>query len=400
MKQQPVAGILKLKKGRDKSLRRKHPWIFSGAVESFQVSKTNGEVVKVFSFENEFLGMASVSLQSQIRARMWAFEDVNIDRRFIYQAIENALQLRKQKGLFECTNAIRIVNSEADFMPGLIADLYDDVIVCQLLSAGVEFFKSEIISCLDELIKPKAIVERSDTDSRKKEGLNKCAGLLAGTLPDDKIEIFEGETKFLVDVVLGHKTGFYLDQRDNRKIVASFCMDKEVLNCFSYTGGFGISALANGAKTLINIDTSADALKIAEDNARLNQLDPGKMENITGDVFKVLRTFRDANRLFDVIILDPPKFAESASQIEKAARGYKDINLLAMKLLKPGGLLFTFSCSGHMVPELFRKVVSDAAIDAERRVELVQTLQQASDHPVLLNFPESFYLKGLVCRVW
>lgn len=233
-----------------------------------------------------------------------------------------------------------------------------------------------------------------------KEGLNKCAGLLAGTLPDDKISIFEGETKFLVDVVQGHKTGFYLDQRDNRKIVASFCMDKEVLNCFSYTGGFGISALANGAKTLINIDTSADALKIAEDNARLNQLDPGKMENITGDVFKVLRTFRDANRLFDVIILDPPKFAESASQIEKAARGYKDINLLAMKLLKPGGLLFTFSCSGHMVPELFRKVVSDAAIDAERRVEMVRTLQQASDHPVLLNFPESFYLKGLVCRVW
>ena len=203
-----------------------------------------------------------------------------------------------------------------------------------------------------------------------------------------------------MDVVQGHKTGFYLDQRDNRKIVASFCMDKEVLNCFSYTGGFGISALANGAKTLINIDTSADALKIAEDNARLNQLDPGKMENITGDVFKVLRTFRDANRLFDVIILDPPKFAESASQIEKAARGYKDINLLAMKLLKPGGLLFTFSCSGHMVPELFRKVVSDAAIDAERRVEMVRTLQQASDHPVLLNFPESFYLKGLVCRVW
>ena len=400
MKQQPAAGILKLKKGRDKSLRRKHPWIFSGAVESIQGISANGEIVKVFSFEKEFLGMASVSLQSQIRARMWAFEDVNIDRRFIYQAIENALQLRKQKGLFECTNAIRIVNSEADFMPGLIADLYDDVIVCQLLSAGVEFFKSEIISCLDELIKPKAIVERSDTDSRKKEGLNKCAGLLAGTLPDDKISIFEGETKFLVDVVQGHKTGFYLDQRDNRKIVASFCMDKEVLNCFSYTGGFGISALANGAKTLINIDTSADALKIAEDNARLNQLDPGKMENITGDVFKVLRTFRDANRLFDVIILDPPKFAESASQIEKAARGYKDINLLAMKLLNPGGLLFTFSCSGHMVQELFRKVVSDAAIDAERRVELVRTLQQASDHPVLLNFPESFYLKGLVCRVW
>ena len=400
MKQQPAAGILKLKKGRDKSLRRKHPWIFSGAVESIQGISANGEIVKVFSFEKEFLGMASVSLQSQIRARMWAFEDVNIDRRFIYQAIENALQLRKQKGLFEFTNAIRIVNSEADFMPGLIADLYDDVIVCQLLSAGVEFFKSEIISCLDELIKPKAIVERSDTDSRKKEGLNKCAGLLAGTLPDDKISIFEGETKFLVDVVQGHKTGFYLDQRDNRKIVASFCMDKEVLNCFSYTGGFGISALANGAKTLINIDTSADALKIAEDNARLNQLDPGKMENITGDVFKVLRTFRDANRLFDVIILDPPKFAESASQIEKAARGYKDINLLAMKLLKPGGLLFTFSCSGHMVPELFRKVVSDAAIDAERRVEMVRTLQQASDHPVLLNFPESFYLKGLVCRVW
>ena len=400
MKQQPAAGILKLKKGRDKSLRRKHPWIFSGAVESIQGISANGEIVKVFSFEKEFLGMASVSLQSQIRARMWAFEDVNIDRRFIYQAIENALQLRKQKGLFECTNAIRIVNSEADFMPGLIADLYDDVVVCQFLSAGVEFFKSEIISCLDELIKPKAIVERSDTDSRKKEGLNKCAGLLAGTLPDDKISIFEGETKFLVDVVQGHKTGFYLDQRDNRKIVASFCMDKEVLNCFSYTGGFGISALANGAKTLINIDTSADALKIAEDNARLNQLDPGKMENITGDVFKVLRTFRDANRLFDVIILDPPKFAESASQIEKAARGYKDINLLAMKLLKPGGLLFTFSCSGHMVPELFRKVVSDAAIDAERRVEMVRTLQQASDHPVLLNFPESFYLKGLVCRVW
>ena len=393
-------GILRLNKGRERSVLNGHPWIFSGAVKELRQVTKNGQPVRVMSFEDQFLGMASVSLQSQIRARMWSKKDESIDELFFQEKIQAAVERRKSLLIPETTDAYRLINAESDELPGVIIDKYADTLVCQFLSAGAEFFREEIIRELKTRFEPKAIFERSDSESRLKEGLEKRSGLLYGSADGDDVVITENGLKYLVNVAEGHKTGFYLDQRENRKILSGFTLDAEVLNCFSYTGGFGISALAGGAKMITNIDTSARALELAGQNTVLNGFDAEKSVNITGDVFVEMRTFRDRGLSFDVVVLDPPKFAESVSQIGKAARGYKDINLLAMKLIRPGGLLFTFSCSGHMSPELFRKVVSDAAIDAGRMVQIVQFLQQSDDHPVALHFPEGLYLKGFVCRVW
>jgi 23S rRNA (cytosine1962-C5)-methyltransferase len=253
---------------------------------------------------------------------------------------------------------------------------------------------------LAEEFNPVGIYERSDTDSRTKEGLQKKTGVIYGQEPPPEIALNEKGVKYSVDIKTGHKTGFYLDQRENRRKIKDYSLGKDVLNCFSYTGGFGIAALAAGANHVTNIDTSAESLNMVEKNLVFNELDPSKSEQVEGDVFKVLRTYRDSGKSFDLIILDPPKFAESKNQLEGALRGYKDINLLAFKLLRPGGILFTFSCSGHIVPELFRKVVSDAAIDSGKKVQQIAVLQQSADHPVLMSFPESFYLKGLICKVW
>jgi 23S rRNA (cytosine1962-C5)-methyltransferase len=393
-------GILRLNKKRERSVLNGHPWIFSGAVKELQHVTQNGQTVRVMSSEDEFLGMASVSLQSQIRARMWSRKDEPVDDSFFRSKIHVAAQRRKSLLIPDTTDAYRLINAESDELPGVIIDKYAETLVCQFLSAGAEFFREEILHELKSKFEPKVIFERSDSEARLKEGLEKRSGLLYGSPAGDEVLIAENGLKYQVNVAEGHKTGFYMDQRDNRKILSAFTRDAEVLNCFSYTGGFGISALAGGAKRVTNIDTSARVLELAGKNAGLNGFDAAKVVNIPGDVFVELRTFRDRDISFDVVVLDPPKFAESVSQIEKAARGYKDINLLAMKLIRPGGLLFTFSCSGHMSPELFRKVVSDAASDAGRTVQLVQFLKQSDDHPVILNFPEGLYLKGFICRVW
>jgi 23S rRNA (cytosine1962-C5)-methyltransferase len=270
-------------------------------------------------------------------------------------------------------------------------------VVCQFLSAGAEFYKKMIIEVLDDIFKPLGIFERSDVEVRTKEGLQPTQGLLKGIVPDDLIEIMENGFKFLVDIKGGHKTGFYLDQRDNRALVSEFSRGKSVLNCFSYTGGFSVYALASGAEKITQVEASASAIELSLKNIELNNLNSSLMENINGDVFEVLRKFRDERKTLDLIILDPPKFAESVSQIQKASRGYKDINLLAMKLLNPGGILFTFSCSGHISPELFQKIVADAALDAGKEVKIIKYLNQSSDHSVSTNFPEGLYLKGLVC---
>ena len=391
---------VKLKKGRDKSFNRKHPWIFSGAIDSVKDIETNGETVEIISGDGKFLGYGSYSSHSQISVRVLSFNpDEKIDINFFQKRIENAIGLRKQIINDKTTNAYRIINAESDLLPGLVVDKYGDYLVCQFLSAGAEYWKKEIVEILINLFNPTGIFERSDVEVREKEGLLPSKGVLYGKQPDELIEIIENGNKFFVDVNLGHKTGFYLDQRDNRKILEQFASGKEILNCFSYTGGFSVYAVKAGASKVINVDSSAESLTLAEKNFSLNGIDSSKYENIHDDVFKYLRKLRDTNRQFDVIILDPPKFAESVSQIDKAARGYKDINLLALKLLKKNGILFTFSCSGHIVPDLFNKIIADAAADAGREVHILKYLTQSPDHTMLTSFPEGLYLKGLICKV-
>ncbi len=392
--------LVKLKKGRDKSVLRKHPWIFSGAINFLEDVTSNGQTVEVFSFDGKFLGYGSYSLQSQIAVRLYSFnKNELINEDFFVKRISDAVSLRNNLINKEATNAYRVINSESDSLPGLIVDKYNQTLVCQFLSAGAEFWKKDITEILVQQLNPTTIFERSDSDVRLKEGLQQSKGVLWGQEPDDLIEISENGNKFFIDIRNGHKTGFYIDQRDNREILSEYCDGKNVLNCFSYSGGFSVYAIKSGATKVTNIDSSKEALDLAEKNFSLNKIENNRYENINDDVFTVLRTFRDSRKEFDVIVLDPPKFAESFSQVEKASRGYKDINLLALKLLKKDGLLFTFSCSGHISFELFTKIISDAALDSGKTIQIIRYLNQSKDHPIITNFPESLYLKGLICSV-
>lgn len=384
-----------LKKGREKSVLQRHPWVFSGAMERVEGNPASGETVAVCSADGKPLAVAAWSPQSQIAARIWSFNpEQRIDPGFFRAKLQNAIAARPKIN----SNAVRLVASESDGLPGLIIDRYADWLVCQFLSAGSEHWKDTLVELLQELFPGLSIYERSDVAVREKEGLPLRCGVLAGAEPPDQVEITENGMRLLVDIKAGHKTGYYLDQRDSRLAVRDWAEGRDVLNCFSYTGGFGVSALLGGAKHVLQMDSSEPALEIAKKNAQLNGLDPEKSEYICGDVFKELRRFRDSRRDFDLIILDPPKFVESRGQLEKGARGYKDINLLAFKLLRPGGLLFTFSCSGHMEMPLFQKIVADSALDAGRSAQILAVLNQSPDHPIALNFPEGAYLKGLLCR--
>lgn len=392
--------VIKLKKDRDKSFYRKHPWIFSGAVDSIQVEPANGATLEIVTFDGKLLGRGAYSAQSQIIIRVWSFDPKEIiDTVFFQKKILSAFNFRKQILDLSFTNAYRIINSECDSLPGLVVDYYSEFLVCQFLSAGAEYWKDQIVKLLWDFIKPKGIYERSDVEVREKDGLSISKGLLFGEEPPPLLEIIENGIKYFVDIRNGHKTGFYLDQRNNRELLSAFSQNAEVLNCFSYTGGFSLSALKNGAKKVTSIDCSADALEILNKNINLNNFNMDRAENINDDVFKVLRKFRDSGKEFDVIILDPPKFAESSNQIHQASRGYKDINLLALKLLKQNGTLFTFSCSGHISPDLFQKIVAGAASDSGRNVRIIKYLTQSMDHPISTAFPEGLYLKGLICKV-
>jgi 23S rRNA (cytosine1962-C5)-methyltransferase len=389
-----------LKALREKSLLHRHPWIFSGAIAKIKGHAQLGETVDIFASDGAYCGRGAYSPHSQIAVRVWTFDsDETISPEFFRSRIERAIRSRHRLLSLPGTAACRLVNSESDGLPGVIADIYGEYIVCQFLSAGAEYWKQTIVSLLRELLPVAGIYERSDADVRGKEGLPEQTGLLWGKEPPELIEIREGDYRFLADVRRGHKTGFYLDQRDNRACSAAYARDAEVLNCFAYTGGFAVAALAGGAARVVNIEASADALALAQKNIGLNGYSMEKFENVEGNVFGLLRQYRNEERQFDLMILDPPKFVESRSQLERASRGYKDINLLAFRLLRPGGILFTFSCSGLMHRDLFQKIVADAALDAGREAQIIQWLTQASDHPTALNFPEGSYLKGLVCRV-
>ncbi len=388
---------LVLKPGRDKSLRRRHPWVFSGAIAQLEGEPQAGDTVLIATADGEPLAVGAYSPSSQIAARAWSFDPATpIDVTFLRGRLAASMAARQP---VDPQSAVRLVNAESDGLPGLIVDRYADFSVCQFLSAGAERWKSEIAALLSELSPSAGIYERSDVDVRGKEGLAPAAGVLAGDEPPEVIEFAEGDLRFLADVRRGHKTGFYLDQRSNRRRARAYAAGREVLNCFAYTGGFGVAALTAGARRVVNVESSTAALELGRRNFELNGLDPAVVEDVPGDAFHVLRRFRDAGRQFDLVVLDPPKFAESRSQIDRAARGYKDINLLAFKLLRPGGTLITFSCSGLLEPALFQKIVADAALDAGRAAQLVERLTQASDHRVALNFPEAEYLKGLVCVV-
>lgn len=387
-----------LKQGKERSLLRRHPWIFSGALAAVNGRGKPGDTAVVYDASGGFLALAAFSPHSQIRLRVWSFDPSDrINADFFHNRIQKAVTRRMRNGILPC--ACRLINAEADWLPGLIVDKYGDYLVAQFLSVGVERWKSDIVQGLGAVLQPEGIYERSDADVRFKEGLLPSKGILSGREPPELIEIREGEYRFWVDVRTGHKTGFYLDQAENRKIVAEYAQNRQILNCFSYTGGFSVAALKAGAKRVVNLDTSGDALELASRNIQLNGLDLSFCENMQEDVFSCLRTFRDRSMSFDMIILDPPKFAENQHQLEKAARGYKDINLLAFKLLRSGGILVTFSCSGLVSTELFQKIVADAALDARREARIQRRLSQSWDHAVLLSFPEGQYLKGLVCEV-
>jgi len=390
-----------IKPKRDNAFQRKHPWVFSGAVSKKKGSPVAGETVDVVNSKGVWLGRGAYSPKSQIVVRIWTFnEEEPVDTAFFRHRLERAILNRRELKQRFHLSGCRLVNAESDGLPGLIIDQYDRFLVCQFLTVGVHAWKDVIVAQLQDLVAPDGIFERSDSPVLDKEGLTRTVGPLAGREPPETIAIREGDYRYLVDVRNGHKTGFYLDQRDNRREVGHYAADADVLNCFCYTGGFGVAAMAAGARTVTNIDVSAGALDLAKQNMALNNLDSERVEYLRADVFKQLRSFRDAARQFNVIILDPPKFADARQQLDRASRGYKDINLLAFKLLRSGGYLFTFSCSGLMEPALFQKIVADAALDAGRDAQIIGRMGQAADHPTSLAFPEGHYLKGLLCRVW
>ena len=386
-----------LNTGREKSLLRRHPWIFSGAIHHLDDEPASGSTVDLLSFNKQFLARASYSPQSQIRARVWTFEDEPVDKEFFRKRICSAIKTRYSLFDPSSSDSLRLIYAESDGLPGLIVDRYDDMLVLQSLTAGSEYWKEIIADLLLEETGLKNIYERSDSDVRELEGLEQKVGILRGTNPQLPITISEHNLKFNVNIQSGHKTGFYLDQRKNRLRVRELAKNKDVLDCFCYTGGFTVNALAGGAKSVVSVDSSEDALILAKENIALNHFPANEATFIEGDVFQLLRKFRDENRSFDMIILDPPKFAPTAAQAERAARGYKDINLLAFKLLRAGGILVTFSCSGGVDAGLFQKIIAGAALDAGVEAQIVEHLSQGADHPVSLHFPEGAYLKGLIC---
>ncbi|MCL9783136.1 class I SAM-dependent methyltransferase [Vibrio sp. S4M6] len=391
-----------LAKGRDKSVRRKHPWIFSRGIDRIDGDPQLGETIDVLSHKGEWLARAAYSPHSQIRARIWTFDkNEAVNAQFFEKRIRDAYLIRQETIARSNLTGFRLIAAESDGLPGITIDKYDSFLVCQLLSAGAEYQKDALVQALIAVFPDCNVYERSDVAVRKKEGLEERTGVLHGQSPDELQSINENDLKILVDIKQGHKTGFYLDQRDSRLESMKYVNNKEVLNCFSYTGAFGLYALKGEAKRVINVDVSQPALDIAKQNALANNFDISKKRAVflNADVFQVLREYRDQGTQFDVVIMDPPKFVSSKQNLTSGAKGYKDINMLAMQILKPGGTLLTYSCSGLMDANLFQKIIADAALDANRSVKFVERFEQAADHVTDSAYPEGFYLKGFACKV-
>ena len=393
-----VAGTLRLLPGRERSLLRRHPWVFSGAVASVDGSPEPGDTVLVRSSDGTALGTAAFSPLSQIRARMWSFDaDEVVDSAFVAQRVTAAARRRTALMADAETNAARLVFSEADGLPGAVADRYADTVVCQVTSVGAERWREVIFDSLSALPGIRSVHERSDADSREREGLPMRVGTVRGDPVGAVIEAHEAGFRFAVDPQTGHKTGFYLDQRLGRRAVERWAPARRVLNVFCYTGAFSVIAAARGADSVLSIDSSGPALETARRSGALNSVDVGDL--MEADAFQALRGLRDRARQFDLILLDPPKLAANDRQVDRASRAYKDLNLLALKLLAPGGVLMTWSCSGAVTAELFQKIVAGAAVDAGRTARIIDRLHQPADHPVPLTFPEAEYLKGLIIEV-
>jgi 23S rRNA (cytosine1962-C5)-methyltransferase len=389
-----------LNKGKEKAILQKHPWVFSGALQALKTKPQNGELVKVLSHKQEFLAYGYFNDESRVAIRLLSWEeDLLPDEAWWRLRLQNAVEARKEL-LNDETNTCRLVFSEADYLPGLIADCYGDYLALQILTTGVESMKPVILDELQKLTKAKGIFDKGDAAARAHDGLQATEGLLYGVLPPDFVEVKENGIKYHINIVEGQKSGFYCDQRDNRKIVAAYAKGKNVLDCFSYSGGFSLNALANGAASVVSVDSSALAIETLKKNILLNGFDASKSTSIQNDVNKQLRIFKEENQKFDVIILDPPKYAPSRSALDRAARAYKDLNRLSMHILTKGGLLATFSCSGAVDIDTFKQIIAWAALDAGKQVQIIHQFNQPEDHPIRTSFPEGEYLKGLLCKVF
>ncbi len=396
-------GVIVIKAGREKSLHRRHPWIFSGAIARVLDKPAAGDIVTVINERDEFLARGYWNVKSQIQVRVLTWHDEDISADWWRSRLRRAIDARSAQN----ASASRLVNAENDYLPGLIVDRYGDVLVLQALTFAIDQRKALLAELLAELTDAKTVYERSDVDVRRKEGLEQAVGVLWGEEPPAQVIIDEHGVKIAVDVRQGHKTGFYLDQAENRHLLHDLIAQEirphnplSVLNLFSYTGGFAMHALKAGGVRVVNVDSSHEALTLAEANVALNGFDAGAHTAIQADVFQYLRDMAQHDQHHDIVVLDPPKFAHTQQQIDKAARGYKDINLNALKLVKSGGYLFTFSCSGAITRDLFQKIMFGALEDSGREAQIVRHLSQSVDHPIALTFPEGEYLKGLLLRVY
>ncbi|GAC1303355.1 MAG: class I SAM-dependent methyltransferase [Mucilaginibacter sp.] len=388
-----------LKKGKEKAVLHRHPWVFSGAIEGAKGKPANGDIVRLVDAKGAFMAYGFYNDKSRVAVRLLEWDEaVDVNEQWFRDKVAIAVASRGEVLNTE-TNTCRLVFSESDYLPGLIVDKYAGHLAVQVLTSGIENVLPVIIDELQRLLKPESIFDKSDAASREHEGLKTTNAVLAGSHPPERVEVRENGIVYNINIAEGQKSGFYCDQRDNRKLLAAHAKGKKVLDCFCYTGGFTLSSLQNGAASVTGVDSSALAIETLKENIKLNGFDPAKLIAIQSDVNKQLRQFRDDGELFDVIVLDPPKYAPSRSALDRASRAYKDLNRLAMLLLSKGGLLATFSCSGAMDMETFKQVLAWAALDAGKQVQFIHQFCQPEDHPVRASFPEGEYLKGLLCRV-
>ena len=396
----PMIDVI-LKKGKEKAVLHRHPWVFSGAIEGVKGKPANGDIVRLINAKGDFMAYGFYNDQSRVALRLLEWDEaVEVDEQWFREKVAVAVNSRNDLLADGTTNTCRLIFSESDYLPGLIVDKYAGHLAVQVLTSGIEKVLPVIIDELQRLLNPESIFDKSDASSRTHEGLETQNIVLAGNHPPERVEVKENGITYNINIAEGQKSGFYCDQRDNRKIVATYAKGKKVLDCFCYTGGFTLNSLQNGAALVTAVDSSVLAIDTLKENVSLNNFDTAKVTTITSDVNKQLRKFREDGELFDVVVLDPPKYAPSRSALDKASRAYKDLNRLGMLLLNKGGLLATYSCSGAMNMETFKQVIAWAALDAGKQVQFIHQFCQPEDHPVRASFPEGEYLKGLLCRVY